>query len=675
MEVIEKQNTNFRGKLQNICLRFLRKTEVEGKSKWENCLSKGSYLFLIASLLFLNYCIIYVGEQLCKNQEIEKVNAEKWETINDLEKNQETYDIIGGDPYWCYNIEETNIDKIKLTFSGELEKVDKIQVFWATSGNVFSQENSLTDILTDGSVKFNISKDNITKLRIDIESEEVDTNIFIEDISVQKKAKNILLKWEIWVLLLAELLIYYAVRKYRSKDANFLWSEECNSNLKCIIIYIILLIIFGMKMNYYVHNANNFSDEIQQVSYIAYLEQNSGKIIPTFEDMYILEGGKLEKGVIDTKFTESNNYLGHPPLYYQIMRICRGVTISDDVVTVNIDRLRMFSQIIALIGVGLGLYIGYSRIKKFALRVLYGVIYISIPALSYGCAGVNNDALAILGVNLFFIGLLRFFENKREYVSYFLIAIGMGTSLFTKLTVGSMLVFTMIICFFYFWIKEKNVNFLFNKYFGVTLWIYVIVAVYFLFILCQYHVLQPDLKTINPEQYLESGFYVKGDQKNILSLKNYVHHFRNMFILTWTGWASNGWALVKKGAWYSLDTVALLMVLILTIAAFLVSMFQKKKVTGIKIFTCGIICTMIYHIYTLYSVHLRSGYLGACNSRYYLCVIAVFAMANIIVVNAIYEKFASKSKILQTSMSIIVISSIILFTYEDIIFFVLNYNG
>ena len=61
-----------------------------------------------------------------------------------------------------------------------------------------------------------------------------------------------------------------------------------------------------------------------------------------------------------TVFGEETNQLCHPPLYYQIMRLCRGVEVQGDVLVIHYLRLRIFSFLIALGGLGIFLYLGFS---------------------------------------------------------------------------------------------------------------------------------------------------------------------------------------------------------------------------------------------------------------------------------------------------------------------------
>jgi hypothetical protein len=97
-----------------------------------------------------------------------------------------------------------------------------------------------------------------------------------------------------------------------------------------------MFVFFVYKMFFYSQCIGRFPDEIEHVSYIATLETDNA-IIPDFKSMKILQlvpSAPLIKnndGILTEAFTfgKSFNYLGHPPLYYQIMRLSGGVTVHN----------------------------------------------------------------------------------------------------------------------------------------------------------------------------------------------------------------------------------------------------------------------------------------------------------------------------------------------------------
>lgn len=213
------------------------------------------------------------------------------------------------------------------------------------------------------------------------------------------------------------------------------------NNVVIIAVYFVMLLFFIFKMTYYAQYVGRFPDESAHIAYIAYLE-STNKLIPEFADMRTLKQITVQGGTAATAaknadinysgkwaFSSSVNYLGHPPLYYQIMRLSGGVKVENGNITVDAARLRCFNMMLASLAMLLIFYIGYSSIgKNPAFHLLYAAICVSVPMLAYVCAGVNNDTLSIIGAAVFLLGLLRFSEGKRNLPTYMLISAGSASA-------------------------------------------------------------------------------------------------------------------------------------------------------------------------------------------------------------------------------------------------------
>ena len=83
----------------------------------------------------------------------------------------------------------------------------------------------------------------------------------------------------------------------------------------------------------------NTPDEAAHVSYIAYLMQ-TGKIIPDFSQMQMLSISGSTAAFVDGTV----NQLGHPPLYYLVMTLCKPIEIiGENSFLIHFTRLRLFS--------------------------------------------------------------------------------------------------------------------------------------------------------------------------------------------------------------------------------------------------------------------------------------------------------------------------------------------
>lgn len=400
-------------------------------------------------------------------------------------------------------------------------------------------------------------------------------------------------------------------------------------------------------MFFYSQYVGRFPDEIEHVSYIAYLEKNN-TVIPDFKNMRILQPQNSTNTEINNKniaidytFSTSLNYLGHPPLYYEIMRLSRAVQVNGNIINVNLFKLRCFNMVLSSLAMLLILYIGYTRVgQKVILHCLYATIVVSVPMLAYCSAGINNDTLSLLGVPIFILGLLRFSNQKRNFNTFFIISLGVFISFMAKLTSGLVVFISLIIYVILITIKEKNARFLISKKFLATLPVYFITMGYFLAVHIQTGSLQPTYKSLDYQGFLKSGFYVNVADRIHMKFISYALYFFQRFLTTWMSIQSHV-ALQKIGGIFSINTIAELLLLVLPI----ILLFQIKRTKRdastmlvlISVYL-GLAMAAIIQWLRAYSVYTDSGYLGNFQSRYYLCGIPAIALAVTFIMKNAFEK-------------------------------------
>ena len=138
---------------------------------------------------------------------------------------------------------------------------------------------------------------------------------------------------------------------------------------------------------------------------------------------------------------------------------CKPIEIiGENSFLIHFTRLRLFSAAFGLLALAIAFYIGYTRItkKQPALHLLYSAIITSVPMFLYNLCGVNNDTFALLGCVLFFLGILRVCEEKRNYATYFLIAGGLVIAVLSKVTAGMLIGLTAIIYVIWYCIKPVS---------------------------------------------------------------------------------------------------------------------------------------------------------------------------------------------------------------------------
>lgn len=469
-----------------------------------------------------------------------------------------------------------------------------------------------------------------------------------------------------------------------------------------ILIYLAAFLFFGFKMLFYVEHVGRFPDEITHVSYIAYLEKTH-KIIPDFKSMTILEQTKpIDNNSIKNAtytFGSDFNYLGHPPLYYQIMRLSGAVKIENNTVIINFIRLRSFNIMLSSLAILLILYIGYSRIgKNPLLHCLYAAIVVSVPMLAYDSAGINNDTLAVIGLSVFVFGLLRFSEQNRNFPTYLIISLGVFISFMSKLTAGLVVFISLCIYIILIIIKEKNAGFLISRKLLATFPIYAVTAAYYIIVYFQTSSIMPTYRLLDPTDYYASGFYVDIAQRTHMNFTQYILYFSKNFLRTWTGIASHV-SLLKVGSLFSLNNIALLILLILPV----ILIFQIKKATkkssialvAISVYL-GLVISAITQCLRAYNEYVNvSGYMGGYQSRYYLCGISAIGLGIVMVVKNLLEDednisimniefesrltlqcYQSKTgfKYKKAILYSICLFFILLLFYEDLIYFLINFK-
>lgn len=428
-----------------------------------------------------------------------------------------------------------------------------------------------------------------------------------------------------------------------------------------ILIYAFAFRFFVYKMFFYSEYVGRFPDEMQHVAYIAYLEKEN-VIIPVFKDMktfvnnstahidYNTElNSKSKNNTHEYTFSNNLNYLGHPPLYYQIMRLSRAVQVNGNNVTVDLFKLRLFNIALSALGMLLILYIGYTRIgKNVILHCLYTTIIISVPMLAFCCAGVNNDTLAFIGVPIFILGLLRFSEQKRNFNTFFIISLGVFISFMAKVSAGMIVLISLFIYVILIIVKEKNARFLISKKFLTTLPIYLVTMGYFLVVYHQTGSIQPSFAKLSPQGFYNSGFYVNVADRTHMNFSQYTVYFARNFLTTWTSIQSH-FSLEKIGGAISMNTTAESLLLVLPIILIFQIKRDKRNSSIMLVLISlyfGLAITAITQWLRQYSQYTNiSGYLGGFQSRYYLCGIPAIALGVTFIMKNLFEKSSKTSNV------------------------------
>lgn len=455
-----------------------------------------------------------------------------------------------------------------------------------------------------------------------------------------------------------------------------------------LAIYICAFIFAGFKMFFYLNYSKvDQYDELAHISYVAYLEENNDVIIPKFSDVKILmkytdqeqenpysnvTRTGVYSGNYEGKFTEAINYLGHPPLYYHIMKLTNSVHINGDKVVVNLTRMRVVNIFMILSCVFLMFYIGYTRIsKKPYLHLLFALIINSVHMLLYEGASVNNDNLTAVGITVFILGILRYSEKKYNFKTYFIVALGIVITVLSKLSAGSIVVIAALILVIWNCINEKNVKSIFNKQFFITLPVYLFGLSYFIYIFFTEGTFQPSLSTYGAEQFVNNTLvYVQPHLREKLSYVEFFKSFWGGFFAQWTAGVPG---FSQRKSIFTITRIGTILFWVIPLFMF-TKYIRKNGDNKVKAYISLIIGTIVALILQFNrgfkDFYYISGHVSR-QSRYYVCLTLMFALIIIFILetwmNSLKCSLEYENKKINISRENIII--VICTIYSSILFF------
>lgn len=446
-----------------------------------------------------------------------------------------------------------------------------------------------------------------------------------------------------------------------------------NRAVMCAVNYVLVACYVIVQFFIYVRYFANSPDESAHLSYIAY-ERVHHELIPSFSQIQLYRGSLDFSGVLSLTDGVQFNQLGHPPLYYLLMSHLPGIWNTGDTVYYHVNLLRGESFLLGFTGIVLAFYIGFTRIRKVPLlHLLFAAIIISPPNLIMVISGLNNDSLTLLTVTVFVMGCIRFYEKRYNPVTFLLIALGITTTVLTKLTAGMIVCVAAVLIVLYAVFAEKNLLAIANKSFVLTLPIYIIPVAYFVALWMKYHTIQPSYQKLATNEYLHGPFYQSITDRQQMTVAQYILYYWKNFVDSWYSYPFHG-EIVRSGA-LSIGAVAVTSIILMPLMIFLV----KKNHAG-QYLTFGVIAICVVSVYQFVSAmngFYENGYGGGYQSRYYLCAITVMGLSIIwLIVHRIDQKLYVLSSphpdnpdntVLPRSMTWCVVAFILLLVFDGFI--------
>ncbi len=445
----------------------------------------------------------------------------------------------------------------------------------------------------------------------------------------------------IFISFLIYLFLRFIYTLYKQQEhTNYLYSK--------IILYSLFFALMIFKVTYYKEHIHPYypPDEIAHLSYIEYIHTHPNEIIPTFEEMTMINN------------KQAGNYLSHPSFYYYMMNLVYDV---DKPVNYNIDTFRTLSMLLYILTFMLILYLVFSSSWGMVSHFVFLSFLSSVPMHTYIGASINNDTLGMLGAIIFIVGFKNLLEKHYTTATYFTLGLGIFIAYFSKLTAAMLILFVLV---FYFIQLLRT-----KEWFKITptqlVLLFAIVspvALYQIYIFMHYHALIPTFNVTHPQEYLRSVFYVPEALRKHFDLSQWFMRLVYNIKGGWFGIHSHH-SFVKY-SW--LEYFGLLVLHLFALFALLLKCKPENKTycTIGKFTLLSLLVVITIQFFFSYKTHLSSGYVGGLQPRYLLPFMFGFAiMASIFVER--YKKIFI--------FNIFVILLCIQAIYSDFFYFLNNY--
>lgn len=490
----------------------------------------------------------------------------------------------------------------------------------------------------------------------------------------------------ITVLVLWLLIISYC----KTKKIN-IWKDN---RYIILIIYTVFLVFLAAKMYYYQFYVGEGLDEPAHIGYVAYLEKED-KIIPEFTEMHGLVRKNRKQNerkpehdiewrlpstkTIEMKESLSINYLGHPPLYYHILKLTDGIKVNKDgTYTVILHRLRTWSSYFIIMSFIILFYMGYKMLPRNTMaHFMFAAVLVSIPNIAYGGSMVNNDSMAFFAVSLFLCGIYWILEGNRSFLTYLFLVVGGCLGFLSKLTSGLLILIIFLCVLFYFFFIKKDREIIFNKKVLVLMPLCILTISYFVYIYAKYGSVQASYQVIALEEYLRSPFAESNIGNNRYSLLAWLYHFVKDFFKTSVVIAR--FDDIEKLRFYEIlfSVKHFMFSWIWVMPVVLISKRVRNKLGKLLpmyIATfMSFILTFLMHTISGYKGYVAYGRYGGANSRYYLSLVVVFVLLMVKLIDCLGKDKDKDKCAVYRIKDVIYLAIGMLAIYQDTIVYLLEH--
>ena len=419
-----------------------------------------------------------------------------------------------------------------------------------------------------------------------------------------------------------------------------------------LAVYGAALLYFVLKQCYCLFCVGGFPDQSAHYSYLIYAAGHPFRL-PDFRAMVMYHVTGEEAGwTLMAPVPGVPDYLGHPPLYYWLMTLAGGVRLlADGTAAVSGVRLGVANMLLTSGALVLAFSLGYRKLKQRSplVHALYAFAAASLPMLAYVGASLNNDNLALLATAVFFAGLLRYREEKLDGKTYLLLGIGFLLGAFSKLTCALLFLLMLLGCLVADIVRTKSLRLIANRWFLMTLPCYLLFLAYELWIRREYGTWVPGLGEIAPDYFVTTVFYVPPEQRESITFLQYLRRFIGGMGYSWSSLYGHNMdvnILMDNGWW---GIIYWLPVAGAALAAFRSLLRRGEDRLAVPVMAAFLL-TMAYHLYSNWSGHFETGYLGGIQARYYLPMIIPIAFIACEGIPPLFERHKTLGRVLAAAL-------------------------
>ena len=345
-------------------------------------------------------------------------------------------------------------------------------------------------------------------------------------------------------------------------------------------------------------------DELAHYSYVRHAAVVKTMFI-NHEESFLLNESDLKR------WSDTNNYLSHPSLYYRFMSMAYSISGEDP--KQEIARLRAANIFMSSAAIAILFTVGFRTFRSSVSHIVFAAAASMLPKIAVVGGIINNDNLALFGAACSFLGLSWLMEKRDSAGIALLTGTGFALAALAKLTAGLQVGLMIVFVHAGMYRKFLPVSRKHTYYIAILLALAIVgISPYLL-----------NLVTMGKPIYINDSSYAAlylGHHSNLDSW-GFVGHFFSRLVVKW--------AAYEPSNFYQI--LSFFCLLILAAMGLARTFFDKGANHHLGIILksafAAILIMLFTHIYYLHAMYEKTGHLGGATIRYYIPIWPAVAMA------------------------------------------------